>query len=65
MSSHPIKASPETLVVHGDDGINKTTDVAPALHVSTTFRYDHDPDKLVPALDEDVGTIGHWAVAFH
>lgn len=39
---------PETLAVHGDDWLNKGTDVAPALHVSTTYRYVRDPEKLVP-----------------
>ncbi|KAH6981532.1 cystathionine gamma-synthase [Ilyonectria sp. MPI-CAGE-AT-0026] len=39
---------PETLAVHGDDWLNKGTDVAPALHVSTTYRYVGNPDELVP-----------------
>lgn len=53
----PTKApaySPSTLGVHADDALNSTTDVAPALHVSTTFRYASDPDKLVPIHDTDV-----------
>ncbi|KAJ9636408.1 hypothetical protein H2201_003572 [Coniosporium apollinis] len=41
-----------TLAIHADDSLNSSTDVAPALHVSTTFRYAHNPDDLVPALDE-------------
>ena len=40
-----------TLGIHADDPINDSTDVAPALHVSTTFRYPHDPDKLIPECD--------------
>ncbi|TVY30455.1 putative trans-sulfuration enzyme [Lachnellula hyalina] len=32
--------------VHADDFLNQTQDVAPALHVSTTYRYNRDPDKL-------------------
>lgn len=43
-----------TLGVHADDAINDYTDVAPALHVSSTFRYSHDPDKLRPTDDLDV-----------
>ncbi|KAH7376893.1 cystathionine gamma-synthase [Plectosphaerella cucumerina] len=39
---------PETLAVHGDDWLNNDTDVAPALHVSTTYRYADNPDELVP-----------------
>jgi hypothetical protein len=32
--------------VHADDGISAHRAVAPAMHVSTTFRYNDDPDKL-------------------
>ena len=32
--------------IHADDFLNKGQDVAPPLHVSTTFRYNRDPDKL-------------------
>ena len=32
--------------VHADDYINNHQAVAPPLHVSTTFRYSDDPDKL-------------------
>ena len=45
---HP---QPSTLAVHGDDSLNRTTDVSPALHVSTTFRYTSDPTELIPASD--------------
>lgn len=40
--------------IHADDFLNKGQDVAPALHVSTTFRYSKNPDDLVPAADRDV-----------
>ncbi|CAG9971344.1 unnamed protein product [Clonostachys byssicola] len=33
-------------VVHADDNISAHRAVAPAMHVSTTFRYDDDPDQL-------------------
>lgn len=42
-----------TLAIHADDPINQVTDVAPPLHVSTTFRYPTDPDKLVRGRDFD------------
>lgn len=42
----------ETLAIHADDKLNLYTDVAPALHVSTTFRYDND--NLNPTGDEGV-----------
>jgi cystathionine gamma-synthase len=44
--------APDTLAVHADDVMNSYSDVAPALHVSTTFRYDNS--NLVPISDEEV-----------
>ena len=43
---------PSTLAVHADDHLNDTTDVAPPLHVSTTFRYASNPTDLVPHADD-------------
>jgi cystathionine gamma-synthase len=43
-----------TLGIHADDPINSYTDVAPALHVTTTFRYPRDPEKLIPGSDQDL-----------
>lgn len=40
--------------IHADDFLNVNQDVAPALHVSTTFRYSGNPDKLVPHSKLDV-----------
>lgn len=40
--------SPATAAVHADDPLNIIDDVAPAIHVSTTFRYPRDPDQLFP-----------------
>jgi hypothetical protein len=40
--------------VHADDCLNKGRDVAPPLHVSTTFRYNSDPDQLKVHRGEDV-----------
>lgn len=37
-----------TIGIHGDDQLHHSTDVAPALHVSTTYRYNNDPEKLCP-----------------
>ncbi|PQE20956.1 cys met metabolism plp-dependent enzyme protein [Rutstroemia sp. NJR-2017a BBW] len=39
--------------IHADDFLNKGQDVAPPLHVSTTFRYSNNPDALVPAAELD------------
>jgi len=53
-SAAPTKSyDPSTLAIHADDRLNQTTDVAPALHLSTTFRYSSDPDQLLPVGDEE------------
>ncbi|KAL8696439.1 MAG: hypothetical protein Q9224_002795 [Gallowayella concinna] len=45
-----------TQAMHADDILNTTSDVAPALHVSTTFRYADDPKDLVPVADVNIDT---------
>jgi cystathionine gamma-synthase len=39
---------PSTFAIHADDQTNITTDVAPAIHTATTFRYPRNPDELQP-----------------
>ncbi|ESZ90126.1 putative Uncharacterized trans-sulfuration enzyme [Sclerotinia borealis F-4128] len=39
--------------IHADDFLNESQDVAPPLHVSTTFRYSNNPDDLVALSDVD------------
>lgn len=48
--------SSATKAIHADDYLNKdgVADVAPAMHVSTTFRYPDSPEDLVPYEDLDV-----------
>lgn len=46
-------AGPSTLSLHADDPANVVTDVAPPLHVATTFRYPENPEDLVPVADSD------------
>ena len=41
-------------LVHADDHIATHRAVAPAMHVSTTFRYNDDPSQLVPENYTDV-----------
>lgn len=48
-----------TRSVHADDPINHITDVAPPIHVSSTFRYTEDPSKLQPESEIDPAT--HFA----
>lgn len=43
--------SPSTRAVHADDPLNVVADVAPPLHVSTTFRYASNPEQLIPSRD--------------
>lgn len=50
----PKSYDDSTLAVHADDILNRTQDVAPPLHVSTTFRYASNPDELVSARDLQV-----------
>ncbi|OHE90339.1 Cys/Met metabolism PLP-dependent enzyme [Colletotrichum orchidophilum] len=40
------KLSLATLTVHADDGISSHRAIAPAMHVSTTFKYNRNPDEL-------------------
>ncbi len=40
--------------VHADDYTNTHSAVAPPMHVSTTFRYSDNPDKLLPWSEIDV-----------
>ncbi|KAF3145255.1 hypothetical protein TWF703_007839 [Orbilia oligospora] len=47
----PSKYSTETNLVHADEFLNEVNDVAPPIHVSTTFRYPRDPSKLIAAKD--------------
>ena len=45
-SRYLANVSRSTLAIHADDPLNIVTDVAPPVHVSTTFRYPRDPDQL-------------------
>jgi hypothetical protein len=48
------KLSLSSKTIHADDFLNKGQDVAPPLHVSTTFRYSNKPDALIPVAERDV-----------
>ncbi|KAL8731890.1 MAG: hypothetical protein Q9166_003174 [cf. Caloplaca sp. 2 TL-2023] len=51
-----MEVSQRTQAIHADDALNTARDVAPPLHVSTTFRYADDPKDLVPAADAHIST---------
>src|SRR5271154_5618134 len=40
-----------TLLVHADDHLAPTTDIAPTLHPSTTYHYPDNPDDWRPAVE--------------
>jgi hypothetical protein len=42
------KLSLSSQTIHADDFLNSRQDVAPPLHVSTTYRYTNDPSQLKP-----------------
>ena len=41
-----------TLLVHADDHLAPTTDIAPTLHPTTTYHYPTDPEDWHPAADD-------------
>ena len=40
-----------SLLIHADDQLAPTTDIAPTLHPSTTYHYPVNPDDWRPAVD--------------
>ena len=42
-----------TRSLHADDALNVVSDVAPPMHLATTFRYPNDPAALIPVADLD------------
>ncbi|KAL3479774.1 pyridoxal phosphate-dependent transferase [Aspergillus californicus] len=42
---------PSTQALHADDYLNLVTDVAPPIHLSTTFRFPAEPENLIPSED--------------
>ena len=51
------KLSVSSQAIHADDYLNSGQDVAPPIHVSTTYRYSSNPDKLLPWDEYDVGVL--------
>ncbi|KAL4879383.1 pyridoxal phosphate-dependent transferase [Aspergillus karnatakaensis] len=42
---------PSTQALHADDFLNLVADVAPPIHLSTTFRFPKEPENLIPSED--------------
>lgn len=52
----PEQSHPATRALHADDSLNLVTDVAPPMHLSTTFRFPSELEKLIPSEDPVVGS---------
>ncbi|KAF3934195.1 hypothetical protein ABW20_dc0106424 [Dactylellina cionopaga] len=48
----PTSVGAQTCLLHADEFLNDVNDVAPPIHVSTTFRYSNDPSKLIAVKDQ-------------
>ena len=53
--SLPLReARPATLALHADESLRLVDDIAPPIHVSTTYKYPDDPDQLRPFYGRDI-----------
>lgn len=57
-------AHQSTQALHADDRLNLVTDVAPPIHLSTTFRYSNDPNDLIPSEDPVVSACSPLDVVY-
>jgi hypothetical protein len=48
-------ARPSTLAVHADEVLRLVDDIAPPIHVSTTYKYPDDPELLKPFYGREIG----------
>ncbi|EEH18796.1 hypothetical protein PABG_01115 [Paracoccidioides brasiliensis Pb03] len=53
----PNEPRSATLALHADDSVNVLTDVAPPLHLSTTFRYSDNLEDLIPWSDSTLANL--------
>ena len=55
-----------TRALHADDHLNLVADVAPPIHLSTTFRFPNKPEELIPSQDPVVCLLVHSScVPYH
>jgi hypothetical protein len=53
--SLPLRdARPATLALHADESLRLVDDIAPPIHVSSTYKYPNDPDQLRPFYGRDI-----------
>ena len=58
--SLPLRnARPDTLALHADNALTLVDDIAPPIHVSTTYRFPDDPERLVPYYGREFGVRNH------
>jgi hypothetical protein len=48
-------ARPATQALHADTALKLVADIAPPIHVSSTYRYPDDPDQLRPFYGREIG----------
>lgn len=54
--SLPLRnARPSTLALHADESLRLVDDIAPPIHVSSTYKYSNDPDQLMPFDGREAG----------
>jgi hypothetical protein len=54
--SLPIRdARPATQALHADASLRLVNDIAPPIHVSSTFSYPDDPERLRPFYGREIG----------
>lgn len=54
--SIPLRdARPSTMALHADGALRLVDDIAPPIHVSTTFKFPQDLDQLKPFYGRDIG----------
>lgn len=58
LSNNLSHQHPSTRALHADDPLNLVTDIAPPIHLSTTFRFPSEPEKLIPS-DDPVVCVFH------
>jgi cystathionine gamma-synthase len=52
MRRMPAKHAPDTLAIHADAGLERDPDVAPPIHVSTTFDVDNDQGLVYSRMEQ-------------
>jgi cystathionine beta-lyase/cystathionine gamma-synthase len=48
-------ARPATSALHADEALRLVDDIAPPIHVSTTYKYPNDPERLRPFYGREIG----------